>query len=173
MKKVKIILILSLVLCLSCKKRVADLNSEEKNSTASVSIENTKDKTEVEDAINTQSFKKCNETFEEFFYKFGNDSIFQKSRIKYPLKLLYNDYEIDSLIIVKEYNNKNEYKYFDFTEDKNAINKESEKYTVDIEKSDSIVKYRHLGYDNGIMDTYTFKLIDGCWHMVEILDEST
>lgn len=53
------------------------------------------------------------------------------------------------------------------------MKKEHDKYTVEIEKLDSMVKYLHLGYDNGIMDTYTFKLIDGCWYMVEILDEST
>ncbi|CAL2094067.1 DUF4348 domain-containing protein [Tenacibaculum sp. 190524A05c] len=121
----------------------------------------------------TEVFKNCNETFDSFFKKFAKDSVFQKSKIKYPLNLLYNDYEIDSIIIVKTYYTKNDYKYFDFSNDKNAMKRSYDKYNVEIEKSKNLVKYRHIGYDNGILNTYTFKLISNCWYMVEILDEST
>lgn len=176
MKEIKIIIILSLILCLSCKNKIADTNSQEKISTTSISDENTKNKIEIKDYTNTQSFKNCNETFEDFFKQFGQDSIFQKNRIKYPLQYSVSDYDYSSnkdtlgieLIQRKNYN------YLDFTVDKDAINNEYDKYTFEIKKvNDTITHYEHLGYDNGIQVSYKFKLIDGCWYMVEILDEST
>lgn len=157
----------------SCKNETKQ--QKVNSNTITLNDENSKDDSQKEgnSTISNVIVKDCNQTFEEFFEHFSRDSTFQKSRVKYPLKFLYNDYEIDSIIVVKKIMSKNDYKYLDFTDDKNAMNKESEKYTVDIEKLDSIIKYRHLGYDNGIMDTFTFKQIDGCWYMVEILDEST
>ena len=42
-----------------------------------------------------------------------------------------------------------------------------------IENLEEIVYYKLLGYDNGIHVSYRFELIDDCWLLVEILDEST
>ena len=53
------------------------------------------------------------------------------------------------------------------------MEKEFDKYTVNIEDLDSVINYRLNGYDNGMRITHKFKLIDGCWFMIEILDEST
>ena len=174
MKRFKIILISSIILFLSCKNKTTDVNSKEKNSD-SVKIEKIKNVEKTNNSTKTQSFKNCNETFEEFFEQFGKDSLFQKSRIVNPLRYLVSDYdyEMEKDTIGVELVDRKDYKYFNFSEDKYAMERETEKYTVDIEKLDSITKYRHLGYDNGIRYTYTFKLIDGCWYMIEILDEST
>ena len=162
----KIIIILSLIFILGCKK-----SSKSNDSIVSNKIQDVKNIRNKKQE-NVKAFEDCNETFEEFFEKFARDSVFQKNRVKYPLKLLYNDYEVDSVIVADRFT-ENNYRYFDFTKDKKAMEKESDKYTVEIEKLNNIVKYRHLGYDNGIMNTYTFKLISNCWYMVEILDEST
>ncbi len=170
MKKVKIIIISSLIIFLSCKNKVADANPQKKPSTESVNLEKTKNK--IEDYTKTQSFKNCNETFKKFLERFSKDSLFQKSRVKYPLKWSSLEDNESSKIIVDIISN-NKYNYIDFTKDKDAMNNEYDKYEIDIEDLDSIMNYRLKGYDNGINITHKFKLIDDCWYMVEILDQST
>ncbi|AWX45128.1 hypothetical protein HME9304_02138 [Flagellimonas maritima] len=115
--------------------------------------------------------KDCNQTFETFFERFAKDSVFQKNRVKYPMKWFYYENSYDELKIDVMENGK--FYYIDFTEDKDAMNKESGKYTVSIDKKSNHVDYLLKGYDNGLMLTYKFNLIDGCWYLVEILDEST
>lgn len=115
----------------------------------------------------------CSLVFDEFFEKFSKDSLFQKRRVKYPLKTSYiEDVETGNLT-TKLISNTYEYNYINFTKDKNAMDKEYDKYSVYIENLEEIVYYKLLGYDNGIHVSYRFELIDDCWLLVEILDEST
>ena len=165
MKQMKVIIISYLILfLLGCKNKFTNTDSQEKDSTVSANIEK------------TQLFKSCNESFDEFFERFAKDSIFQKNRVKYPFKYLSSEYDFEKrkdTINTEFILNKDNFSFIDFTEDKNAMDKEFDKYTVDIEDLDSIKNYRLNGYDNGIRITHKFKIIDGCWYMVEILDEST
>ena len=116
--------------------------------------------------------QKCNMTFETFFDKFSRDSIFQKKRIRFPLKESYViDLESSKMQIDIIYSS--EYSFRNFKLDKEAKNKEYGKYTVDIEKvNDTIVNYKHKGIDNGIYRIFIFKQIKACWHLTEILDKS-
>ncbi len=117
--------------------------------------------------------KDCSLIFDEFFKRFSQDSVFQKSRIKYPLKSSYiKDIETGSLA-TKLIKNTHEYNYIDFTKDKSAMDKEYDKYSVNIQNLEGLVYYRLLGDDNGIHVSYKFELIDSCWFLMEILDEST
>lgn len=117
--------------------------------------------------------KDCSLIFDEFFEKFSKDSLFQKNRVKYPLKTSYIEDIETGNFTTKLISNAREYNYIDFTKDKSAMDKESDKYSIDIENLEEIVYYKLLGYDNGIHISYKFELIDGCWLLIEILDEST
>ena len=165
MKRLKIILISSVILLLSCKNKTTDISSKEKNSD-SVKIE------KINDSTKTQSFKNCDETFEEFFGQFAKDSIFQVNRIKYPLKWKYlNDVTDEELTI--ELVKYGSFNYIDFTNDEEAYKNEYNKYSIDIDKNKDQVLYTLHGIDNGIYVIYKFNLIEDCWYLVEIEDEST
>ena len=115
----------------------------------------------------------CLIDFDEFFERFSKDSIFQKQRVNYPLKWSYYDESYEKLTI--DYVRQEDFTYIDFSEDKNAMEKESGKYKIFIEKkSKNKVTYLLKGYDNGIYMKYIFKLDKKeCWFLVEIVDEST
>lgn len=164
MKKVKVISIICLIFLIACKKKTGESRFSKNNSTASVSIKN------------QEQTKGCRQTFEEFFERFCKDSLFQKNRVKYPLHYYFSDYDYSSNrdTLGVELIQKKNYNYLDFTVDKDAMNNEYDKYTIESSKiNNTSIHYKHLGYDNGIRITHKFKLIDGCWYMVEILDEST
>lgn len=101
------------------------------------------------------------------------DSIFQKNHIKFPLRSAYYGGDAYDELIVEIIKTKEDFKYIDFTEDATAMQNETGKYTTEKIKSKNKVVYKLLGYDNGIMVSYKFEIINGCWTMVEILDEST
>jgi len=144
---------------LNCKNKAVDNNFDGKNSTASVSVESVKKQEQT---------KGCNETFDSFFERFSKDSIYQKSRVKYPLKWYYLEDNESNKLSFDVINKKEDYDYVDFTSDN-----QSDKYEVVHEKKEKEMNYILKGNDSGLFMTYKFKLIDGCWYMIEILDEST
>jgi len=178
MKSLKCIIILILIFLISCKNNKT--GNRDKTVVVKDSLFNRKSTTKKPLEGTSLPFKvskNCNEiSFELFFERFGRDSVFQKKRVKYPLKYLSSEYDFDKrkdTISVDFILNKEEFSFIDFAEDKNAMEKEFDKYTVNIEDLDSVINYRLNGYDNGMRITHKFKLIDGCWFMIEILDEST
>jgi len=168
MKEVKIIIISSLILFLGCKNKISDLDSREKNSVDSVNLESNKVESEIKNYTKKQSGKDCNETFDSFFERFSKDSIFQKSRIKYPLKWYYLEDNESNKLSFDVINEIDDYDYIDFTSDN-----KSDKYDVVHEKKEKERSYILKGNDSGLFMTYKFRIIDGCWYMIEILDEST
>ncbi|WP_299121079.1 DUF4348 domain-containing protein [uncultured Tenacibaculum sp.] len=142
------------------------------------SCNNLKSKENKKEIVNLNKSKKedCIKDFDTFFDKFGKDSVFQKNKIKYPLRYLISDYDYEQEkdTVGVELIRKEENKYFDFTKDKDAINNEFDKYTIEIEKkSDKEILYKHLGYDNGIFIIHKFVFIDGCWFLTEIENKSS
>lgn len=115
----------------------------------------------------------CESDFDLFFKEFAKDSIFQKNHIKFPLRSAYYGGDAYDELIVEIVRTKSDFKYIDFTEDATAMQKETGKYTTEKIKSQHKVVYKLLGYDNGIMVSYKFEILNGCWTMVEIVDEST
>ena len=170
----KLILIFCLILFLSCKNKERNMNSQKENTINSAVID--KNDSNKKEEVPIHVLKDCNKSFEDFFKQFSRDSIFQKNRVKYPLQYLVSDYDYTTNkdTIGVELIQRRKYNYLDFTIDKGAMNNEYDKYTVETKKiNGNTIHYMHLGYDNGIQVTYKFKLIEGCWYMVEILDEST
>lgn len=115
----------------------------------------------------------CGSDFDIFFKEFAKDSIFQKKHIRFPLRSAYYGGDAYDELIVEMVSTKSNFKYIDFTVDATAMQKETGKYTTEKIKSKNAVHYKLLGYDNGIMISYKFEIINGCWTMVEILDQST
>lgn len=172
--KTNVVILLFLILFFNCKDNKKEVPSRRIDSIPNA--ESIKEVLRENDSLAFDIPENCDMTFEEFFENFAKDSLFQKNRVKYPIKLIIGYYDFDKrkdTASVEFILNKNKFNYIDFTEDKDAIEKEYDKYTVSVENLDSIVNYKLRGYDNGIRVNYKFKLINGCWFLVEILDEST
>ncbi|QCX37738.1 DUF4348 domain-containing protein [Aureibaculum algae] len=110
--------------------------------------------------------------FETFFEYFNKDSLFQVSRIDFPLKIMEldseNDYaDVEKLIDLQSYRMLN-LKY-DSSFEKRAY----DKYTQEtlLNGNSAIVKMR--GIDNGIYTDYEFKKSDGQWKLETWKDSST
>lgn len=116
--------------------------------------------------------EECGKSFEVFFEQFGKDPTFQKSRVQYPLKWFYHgNTDYDKLI--SENVTMSDYRFFDFSKDEEAKNREYGAFEINrIEYKDSLI-YQRDGLDTGLHIQFKFKKVDGCWLLVEILDEST
>lgn len=116
------------------------------------------------------------ENFSEFFEKFKSDSSFQVSRIQFPLNAwsYAEDPESpiglgDSLIIHHTFTLQ-DYTFFTFEEN---TEQEYDKYTVETFSEGNTATVTLSGVDNGISVEYQFSIINGLWHMVKIVDQST
>ena len=117
--------------------------------------------------------KDCDQTFDDFFKRFARDSIFQKNRVKYPMEWFFyggaNYQSLDKETI----SSKEKFRYFDFTRDGEAVKREYGAFKIErVAHKDSVI-YKRLGLDSGLLMSFKFHLINGCWYLVEILDEST
>ncbi|MFD0863374.1 DUF4348 domain-containing protein [Sungkyunkwania multivorans] len=116
----------------------------------------------------------CIDDFEKFFERFASDSVFQKDHIHIPLEKKYYDDPYESVEIITAYIYENKLpNYMDFSQDKEAMFKEVDKYYIEKECTDNRVVYKNMGYDNGIYCEYVFKKIGDKWYLTNILDLST
>jgi hypothetical protein len=106
--------------------------------------------------------------FKSFFNEFNKDTIFQISRIIYPVEIKTFDYftETDSITYLK----KNEWKPY-----LNVIDNKEFKYIVEIEELiiDKETKVNIQIEDTGVYVDYYFKKIDNQWYLYKIEDRST
>ncbi len=133
---------------------------EEASSKEPETVETVKEKKEIEI-----------EDFESFFKRFGEDSIFQFTRIGFPISYYTVDIE----------DNKEEYVYSrddfwhtDFTQDVDAATQEIDQYEpVTKKRSDTEITYIRMGIDNGIRIEYYFEVDPtGKWQLIKIIDSS-
>ncbi|RAR48417.1 DUF4348 domain-containing protein [Flavobacterium lacus] len=100
--------------------------------------------------------------FKTFLYYFSKDSIFQISRVNFPLKVMEvdqnNTFEQLEMIIQK-----NEYTKLDFEYPKDALTRETSRYTQNIKTKDNKSDVEIRGYDNGIDTDYFFEKENGKW----------
>jgi hypothetical protein len=122
---------------------------------------------------NIQIEEECLQDFEQFFENFSKDSIFQKSRIKLPLSYISYDYESSEEPIIENITNITNFKYINFSMDSSAMKKEYDKFEIEKRKTKDGMIYKRVGFDNGIYISYEFKIIDKCWYLIKITDEST
>ena len=109
------------------------------------------------------------ETFQVFLNKFNNDSIFQKSRVKFPLSVVEMDNENYSE--VKRRIKRKDYIIIDLKEDR--VIQKREGYTQKIELKNDKATIEIRGIENGIMEDYYFEKINSKWILVGWNDSST
>ena len=184
-KQIILLTLIALFGCINKQKdikaagdRIINAESEEKKDLitrdfSKDSIENEAYHNKIfQEAVSNLNFDNtdCIQDFDTFFEKFSTDSVFQKKWVLFPLKKsYYGGHYYEDLII--EYIDSSTYKFRDFTQDKYSEDKEFSKYSVHVEKLDSIVNYSWYGIDNGIMIHHVFKKINNCWFLIAIEDE--
>ena len=105
--------------------------------------------------------------FETFIEYFSKDSLFQVSRIDFPLKVKVSDVDGESETII----NKSDFRKLSFG-DESARTREFDKYeqTYKVNGDKAVIETR--GIDNGIfIDTY-FEKKNGKWKLVTSVDSS-
>jgi hypothetical protein len=109
-------------------------------------------------------------SFNQFFEHFSRDSVFQSSRILFPLTWQSIDDEgnMDKIMIKKS-----EWTYIDFSHDTIAYKHETDKYKPVIENlGKDTVNYIRDGIDNGIHIEYTFTKFENKWVLSKVYDKS-
>lgn len=105
-----------------------------------------------------------NETFDSFIEKFSLDSLFQESRVLFPLQKIVLDgalQEVKELIEPQQY-----WRIILEPSDQHSM-----RYYQKEKKNLGIVEMK--GIENGTMIEYIFELQDGEWFLIEIKDLST
>ena len=117
-----------------------------------------------------QEAEKTNENFNVFIEKFSSDSLFQISRVNFPLKVKELDDDYES---VEKKINKNEYRKLDLRYNDSFAKRDLSKYTqnIKLEKNKAIIEIR--GIDNGIMTDIYFEKHNGKWNLISWDDSST
>ncbi|QXP57758.1 DUF4348 domain-containing protein [Cellulophaga sp. HaHa_2_95] len=100
--------------------------------------------------------------FEVFLKYFNQDSVFQISRVRFPVKSkeLDSDYYVIDKIVKKD-----DYKIIDLTIDPNSETKQYNKYRQQTILKDFEAKIEIRGIDNGIHQYYEFEKIEGKWNL--------
>src|ERR1035437_8624352 len=109
-------------------------------------------------------------SFGQFFKSFSKDSVFQMSRIKFPLDYFSLDKDgTQEEMIIEKY----EWTFIDFTGDAASYKHDIDRFKPVVRKmgKDSVIYVRE-GVDNGIHIEYTFRKIEGKWVLVKIFDTS-
>jgi hypothetical protein len=115
-----------------------------------------------ETKTNTKTVQKSVENFDEFYHKFHTDSVFQKSRIKFPLqgKMINGQEEInwtkDNWMIMKT-------RIFDI---------DTVTYKISHEKTETSFYQKFWLEDSGQSAEYRFELIGNKWYLVYALDQN-
>ncbi|WP_316632922.1 DUF4348 domain-containing protein [uncultured Flavobacterium sp.] len=126
-----------------------------------------------------QTPKVIDENFEVFLDKFNRDSVFQISRVKFPLKVK----EIDLETMAELDKNRSDFKEItilkskytklDFTYPKDALTREFDRYTQKIKTKNNITIVEIRGVDNGIYSDFYFEKINGKWFLKTWKEQST
>ena len=111
------------------------------------------------------------EDFSLFLKTFSRDSIFQVSRVKFPL--LTNEWVDPETGMIEKLISKSRYTKLDFTYPEDAMTRELDRYTqkINVSGNKCVVKIR--GFDNGIHTDFFFEKLNGKWILISWDDQST
>ncbi len=159
----RIVLIFVLLIIFSCNSS----NSDQKGINSSIEI--SKDEVDSANLKNSVPIEQPDDTFEEFFQKFKQDSVFQINRIRFPLKITIIDITEN---VSQDWMQQQEWNYLDFHYDESFADRKIDAYTQEIliNPDSTLLKYR--GVDNGIYINYVFYLIDEKWTLISFEDYS-
>ncbi len=158
MKIIKFLLFISIIF--SCKEN--KIEPSEKKAVTSVSSELILENRSVQNDVD--------EGFDEFFERFKIDSVFQLSRIADSVSV-YSDYDQRGIEKIKY--SKKRFSFYDYNSDTLAYKRDSDAFTIKIEKKPDSVTYYSTGYDNGINVFRVFKKNkEGKWFYCSLHDYS-
>lgn len=109
--------------------------------------------------------------FSVFLSTFSRDSVFQLSRVQFPL--MTREWIDPETGMVKKFIGKSDYITLDFTYPEDAMTKEYDRYTqkINIKGNKCVVEIR--GVDNGIYTDFFFEKLNGKWNLVSWNEQST
>ncbi len=113
------------------------------------------------------------ETFHSFFKRFNSDSVFQISRVEFPLDYYSIDWELDDYSMRNDPIDSLNYTRFDFTYNDSLAKPENGGFTREFDLKKDSCKVLFLGVDNGIHEEYLFVRKNGDWFFVSATDAST
>ncbi len=121
------------------------------------------------DEIDRKSENSDREDFNEFFYKFTYDSLFQLERIKFPFEFKNFDSDGDLTVDQKE---RNDWKFLVFEYKEEYGKRELDAYTQETKIYSDRAKLEIRGVDNGIYVDFNFNYDNGKWFLVSGEDYS-
>ncbi|UTA66525.1 DUF4348 domain-containing protein [Emticicia sp. 21SJ11W-3] len=104
------------------------------------------------------------ESFDDFFHRFSRDSVYQNSRIKFPLLVIIDDIDEKEQKLITQ----KDWGFFDIAK----LSKP--KYIQTVEKINS--QEYHLTIqmeDTGVYVVYVFKREKNSWMLTQMIDSST
>jgi hypothetical protein len=105
--------------------------------------------------------------FNEFISRFSNDTAFQTSRVKFPLKCTVHDIPNDNVSVT--YVDESRFETLNYRQTTSA--EWTQHIAVDKNNDSATIEFR--GNENGIMVKHEFRKIGGKWMLIEIDDSST
>lgn len=126
------------------------------------------DKTVVEKTVQEEVISGDN-SFDDFIKKFSKDSVFQLSRVKFPIIYSYTSEDDETGAMSTKQIQKKEWKMIDLV-DKMGFGEEV-KIIKEIKDSKTI-ELSVNGVDTGLSITYCFEQENNIWYLVKIIDQS-
>jgi len=117
-------------------------------------------------------FKDVNKNFNDFIHLFNTDSLFQLSRVRFPIPIQYADWKKD-YEYTKDTIEKNDYRIMTFEYDESYKTRDFDKYEQTVEINGNKATIDLKGIDNGINGAYYFEEINNKWILVSWVDSST
>jgi hypothetical protein len=127
---------------------------------------------ESKDAASAQESRKQtrHEDFYQFLDKFNTKRIFQLERIIFPIMVSAPDANRIALAPTEEKIEKKDWELLDLSYDSTYTTRDFDKYTQTINFRKDTAHVALRGVDNGIYADYYFKLIDGEWFLVTLVE---
>lgn len=128
------------------------------------------EKVQKEDSTHAMASNEVDEDFERFISRFSSDSVFQISRIRFPLQ--GQELELgDPSRMVKRVVNKSEHHTLDFSPP--AFKGNVDNYSLELKVKGDKATIEVRGVDNGIEIDYFFERKYGKWILITWTDRST
>ena len=130
-------------------------------------INSCKQKTEKAPETATEKITKSIENFESFYDKFYSDSVFQFSRINFPLKggEVLGDNYVPSDIAGEESEERKEWNLEDFGVMLKEINGYPSDYKSEIDKSENLIKEKIYLPESGYYEIRHYVLKENEWYL--------
>jgi hypothetical protein len=110
------------------------------------------------------------EDFDQFLDKVNRERIFQMERIIFPITVSATDASQITLAPTEGVIEKKDWELLDLSYDSTFVSRDYDKYTQTVEFVKDTAHVALRGVDNGIYADYYFRLIDGKWYLVTLME---